>query len=841
MKTGRYCLKDLLTHNEIDQIIIPEIQRDYVWQKKNVRGLLESIAQKFSNKSKTKIEVNVGGTVIEELSIADYLQKEYDKLKNNLKLGFIYAYHDADYAGKFFLIDGQQRFTTLYLLLLAVYCKNNQHEKFKELYFKNNVLKIDYKVRESSHEFMKEFVRLTLDSNSELDISNSNRYYTHLYEQDITIKNLINNYNEICSFVNDNAFLSQNDNYDHFLEFIEEYIEVNYFDTNLSEQGEQLYMYMNSRGEFLSHHETIKSEIVRKVTNTNDKKQVGDNWETWQNYFWQNRGSNESADIGFDEFLKWTSIIHICTTENPQIIHETIKEKRQTSREAKENYIHRTKPKLATQQEYLAQYQARCLEADFLNSTFNAVDELFQLESKYIPIEHSWLNNIGGAINYIRLLPLIYFIKHSQWENEQDKERDIERLSMFLYNITYFESISKNPDSAVITAIEMVKMLCDRGQTNIACFANDDIFKGKFKSVLTAAELEKLNLFNDSGALREELEKTIWDISLDNEISTFLKGDISLFIFTANKFGVKDVENKPFINSTYIQAITQYSKIFKDILKNCNLVTNGGNSDLFRRALLTFGDFCIETQGSYRFGSRIDGFSFAYYYNRYNKEWEKSIIQHKNTFADFLEVANNKSNFEIETFLNHCIDDFSIYDWRTVFIKEPSVLEYCYKKRYLYSSLHRIFLIKEKEMGYKEVQCLLLKDVLASSIDFHVKIHNHNICFFDFKYDSIQSKLVENKESNGFALDIIKGGNEWKVNLLYREVESLGTQFSIFIDKGWIIDENNENRIYKKDEILYRNDENLTIRDNVNKLKDQVSLLYKEIEEIFKNQHNEPK
>jgi uncharacterized protein with ParB-like and HNH nuclease domain len=37
------------------------------------------------------------------------------------KIGFIYAYHDPNYPGKFFLIDGQQRITTLYLLLIALY------------------------------------------------------------------------------------------------------------------------------------------------------------------------------------------------------------------------------------------------------------------------------------------------------------------------------------------------------------------------------------------------------------------------------------------------------------------------------------------------------------------------------------------------------------------------------------------------------------------------------------------------------------------------------------------------------------------------------------------------
>ena len=49
MNTGRYTLKSFLTDHNLDQIIIPEIQRDYVWQEENVTKLLISI---FENSKK---------------------------------------------------------------------------------------------------------------------------------------------------------------------------------------------------------------------------------------------------------------------------------------------------------------------------------------------------------------------------------------------------------------------------------------------------------------------------------------------------------------------------------------------------------------------------------------------------------------------------------------------------------------------------------------------------------------------------------------------------------------------------------------------------------------------
>jgi len=240
MKTGRYSLKDLFTHNEIEQIIIPEIQRDYVWQTENVEQLLNAIYKNFSEKRNEKLVLHIKEQPVTEKSINEYLQKEYEKLKYNFKIGFIYAYHDNEYAGKFFLIDGQQRITTLYLLLFALYRKTDKGTVFNEFYFKNNTLKLDYKVREASHDFLQEFI--SYDG----DILNSPKYYKKEYEKDVSIINLINNYNTICEFI------EKKNAKEEFIDYVENFIEFNYFDTNISEQGEQLYLYMNSRGEHLS-------------------------------------------------------------------------------------------------------------------------------------------------------------------------------------------------------------------------------------------------------------------------------------------------------------------------------------------------------------------------------------------------------------------------------------------------------------------------------------------------------------------------------------------------------------------------------------------------------------
>ena len=80
MKTGRYSLKELLTHNEIEQIIIPEIQRDYVWKEDNVIKLLDDIVLKFKAKKNHCLEIKINGVIENNTSVNLFLAKEYERL-----------------------------------------------------------------------------------------------------------------------------------------------------------------------------------------------------------------------------------------------------------------------------------------------------------------------------------------------------------------------------------------------------------------------------------------------------------------------------------------------------------------------------------------------------------------------------------------------------------------------------------------------------------------------------------------------------------------------------------------------------------------------------------------
>lgn len=312
MKAGKYSVRELFVNNYIDQIIIPEIQRDYVWGEEQTVGLLESILEDYLGYQKVIVPVQSNDTEVKAL-----FENFFKKQKYASNIGFLYAYNDPEYVGKYFLIDGQQRITTIYLIVLAL-CVKIDKSVFEKYYFTNNILKVDYKVRDSAHLFMNDFVKHIL-SGGNYSVENIKQQYWYFSSNDLdlTIQSIIRNYSHIFQFLDENNLFTGD-----FLNYAQNFIEFWYFDTNLSDQGEELYIYMNARGEQIQTNENLKADLLGKlkiedlelVLNRNDYSETNDinglknywgkKWETWQDFFWQRKGKiNENADIGFNEFI----------------------------------------------------------------------------------------------------------------------------------------------------------------------------------------------------------------------------------------------------------------------------------------------------------------------------------------------------------------------------------------------------------------------------------------------------------------------------------------------------------------------------------------------------------
>lgn len=280
---------------------VPEIQREYVWGKNNKEILSVFCDDIIEARKKITNEEN--------------LQKENDKILKlledsnigtNMNIGFLYSYkpnYSVDYMpdderhSDTYLIDGQQRFTTLFLLLFYISVKENKLKEFKDLFrfdFEHSSLAFDYRVRALTHDFVINLIGKIDNLNKFKEIQNL-IWYIQEYDNDPTISAMVNALNII-----DEKFKEQDD---EFYSFILSKIKFWHFKTEKTNQGEELYITMNSRGMQLQDNETLRAKLFADLE-SKEQQDWSVKWEEWQDFFWKNRTTQNSADKGFNEFLK---------------------------------------------------------------------------------------------------------------------------------------------------------------------------------------------------------------------------------------------------------------------------------------------------------------------------------------------------------------------------------------------------------------------------------------------------------------------------------------------------------------------------------------------------------
>ena len=250
---------------------IPEIQREYVW------GENEKVISDFLNAIKNKIGSN---------NLTDTYK---------LNIGFLYTYTPEGYENKqgkpadFNLIDGQQRFTTLFLLTFYLAIKENRKEEFKNLIrFQENVkMYFTFKVRNLTQQFLLEIID-KIDNLQTLKFIEKQTWFLNDYKNDISIKAMLKTLFYIHKIFFD---------CEKFYKKVLNHIYFWHFKTEVTSQGEELYITMNARGKDLVNNEISKAHLF---INELDLKEVGKKWEDWQHFFWKNKGSNENEDIGFN-------------------------------------------------------------------------------------------------------------------------------------------------------------------------------------------------------------------------------------------------------------------------------------------------------------------------------------------------------------------------------------------------------------------------------------------------------------------------------------------------------------------------------------------------------------
>ena len=289
MNSRNAYLKDesLLNLFSLNNLIVPEIQREYVWG--NNPDVLEKFLQQLEQIASPCTECHHVHT------------------NKNVNVGFLYSYKPAyvKFEGERildeYLIDGQQRITTLFLLLLYRASIEGRIDDFIVISRAEESVSdmgFNYKVRNLTQQFVLRLIQHVKESDNQRNafdfvdnIENDAPYwFLNDYKTDPTVMAMIG------------ALRSMRKTFGNvencYFDFLLNNIHFWHFKTEATSQGEELYITMNSRGEQLTENEMKKARTLP----AEKMMEFGSKWESWQTLFWRNR-YGKNADKGFNNYL----------------------------------------------------------------------------------------------------------------------------------------------------------------------------------------------------------------------------------------------------------------------------------------------------------------------------------------------------------------------------------------------------------------------------------------------------------------------------------------------------------------------------------------------------------
>lgn len=552
-----YTLADFFSNN--NKIIIPDLQRDYCWGV--IQGNKELLATEF---------------------MSSLIELFNENPSEEFTLGLIYGYEleNSGLSGHTHLCDGQQRITTLFLLLGMLNRKTDG--KFKQYLISDFELNKDgrepylqYAIRESTLYFLSDLVCefFLKDDIKAIDDVKKQDWYFDDYNLDSSIVSML----EALKLIEKK--LGEVDNLAAFGDFVVSKLQMLYYDMGTRIQGEETFVVINSTGEPLTPTENLKPRYISQLTD--GQEQASELWEEWENFFWLNRAGggkmkNDTADKGFLEFLRWVMLLN----SNKDVFEEVRKG---------ENF------------------NIDKLDAETIQEYFEAVKFAF-IDGNIFPNNKDWLapsKDMNNQIEWFRILPVIEYIKRFGKEDD----RNVLRVKRFFKNMAGNSKVSGAIAQMLPQAIKIIKELPS------ADIADMLRMEGISETLLTAEERLKFTIYKNT-TNRNDVEDALWQ----EEEHKVWNGEIIPILEWSGGVDLDFV--------LYKKYSTLFSTLFYGEMDQPEL-------DVVRRALLT------RELGEYpkRISSNIN-YTFCWHYS----EWKTLIYENSDKFKSFFDELLDKED-----------------------------------------------------------------------------------------------------------------------------------------------------------------------------------------------------
>lgn len=717
-----YTLAELFSGNY--RVIIPDLQRDYCW------------GDEVHTEQKIELVSGFIGSLIN--------QYEDNGKNEQLNLGLIYAYEMPQ--NHIQLCDGQQRLTTLFLLIGMLHKKTGA---FRRQLISDYEYDLDdkepylhYAIRESSLYFLRDLVSYFFIDNQTVkveDIKKTDWYFLD-YDLDPSIQSMLK------ALVKIEKTLEGKDEEwaKSFGEWLIHRLTFMYLDMMDRKNGEETFVVINTTGEPLSATQNLKPLIINaEINSSQDKEVIAKEWEEIETWFWKHRsGDNDTAEAGFNEFLRWVTLLNVDKEEQKRIL-------------LKGTYT----------------FPIDKIPFSEIYAYWEIVERLSKKED-FLCSEHlSPKEKAISQIDCFKLLPLIAYCK--KWNIEDVEDRNLLRLTHFLRNLSKIPNVGSAINDLVGEAIKLAKSYRDL----IEWVDNAENISVS-NTILSDEEKKKLEILKDNLANREDFEEAFWEA----QKHSIWSGEILPLIEWSK-------ENGQFCLDKFKKYDALFNAIFKDDSEHKIVVVE----DVVRRALLAKG-----LNGYPRIFRGNTNYSFAWN----PSDWKILINDNDNKtkFQEFFdellsggieeekllsgEIQEEELRENLEKMLQKMIDkgDFKSSPWAD-FVDKDYLLKYCEFKNIQYDGYGSWILVKKERAtrwSQIHIQTRLLYEEKAS--DWGTRFPKWNICFFE----SGGCVVVENK-SDDLVFDIFydtnKGKPIWRFEFFKREHEKVNDLEGLVYDK----------------------------------------------------------
>jgi uncharacterized protein with ParB-like and HNH nuclease domain len=554
------------------KLIVPEIQREYVWGN-NDYGIFETFLNdiKEAYKSDTGVTPEILSLLktINSTEISDEIREQLKGALNNIKgsaksinIGFLYSYKPSYYIGNdreedLYLIDGQQRFTTLFLLLFYFSLKEKRKQDFISLFsFDSDREKIafDYRVRSITHQFIVELINNvnTIDDLIEL---RDKQWFLANYANDVTVKSIAGINNNTGAFNLLNKAFSNDENL--YFDFIKRDIKFWHFKTEETSQGEELYITMNSRGQQLADNETIRAKLFESDDVKSNPLMWSEKWEQWQDFFWKHRNKKNiefTADEGFNEFLRWVQIIKMYEIEKQNQSKTSLNEDEKIIKVIQWG----SGAKLDINYITLADIDLCFNSLKYLYTEFKQeVEKKIKPKYKYCKvfdiIKSSWLSPEKGAIGLnelFEILPILLFCNKHFKNKATIDAHNLFRFVRVCFSLSKDETIGKAIRNQITNILDVAELL-QVNEPVTRLLQNNNISK----TILNQELNNKLEIYATSDSLLT-IEDLFWHAE---DLDPKKNGEMSHLIGLA-----KDKKDGTFNLTNFVKILTGYEILLEN-------------------------------------------------------------------------------------------------------------------------------------------------------------------------------------------------------------------------------------------------------------------------------------